>query len=70
MPEPFERIDHPLLGQQVRDVASGTEGELSAVLHEEVRCLYGKPEYAPIAYIRMPSGRELTTAAANVEAAR
>ncbi|MER5482903.1 hypothetical protein ABT024_06765 [Streptomyces sp. NPDC002812] len=68
MADPFEKVDHPLLGQHVRDVASGTEGKLVAVVREEVRRIYGEPTYAPIAYIRMASGRELTTAAANIEA--
>jgi hypothetical protein len=67
MHEP-EYLPHPLLRQRVRDVASGTEGELMAVVREEVRRVYGDPQYAPIAYIRMPSGREHTTAVANIEA--
>lgn len=68
MADPFEKLDHPLLGQPVRDVASGTEGKLVAVVRQEVRRAFGEPTYAPIAYIRMASGLELSTAAANVEA--
>ncbi|WP_327302919.1 hypothetical protein OG730_04440 [Streptomyces sp. NBC_01298] len=70
MADPVEQLDHPLLGQPVRDVASGTEGKLVAVVQEVVRRVYGEAVYAPIAYIQMASGRELSTAAANVEAAR
>ncbi|WP_330301369.1 hypothetical protein [Streptomyces sp. NBC_00503] len=68
MSDPFEHLDHPLLHQQVRDIASGTHGKLMAVVREEVRRVCGDPEYARIAYIRMPSGRELTTAIRNIEA--
>lgn len=70
MADPLEQLDHPLLGQQVRDVASGTEGELVAVRSEEVRRWGDSTVYAPIAYIQMPTGHEHTTALANVEAAR
>lgn len=69
MPDLFEYQDHPLLRRLVRDVASGTEGELMAVVRQEVRRVHGDAEYAPIAYIRMPSGRELTTSVRNIEAA-
>ncbi|MFZ3473972.1 hypothetical protein ACODT3_06300 [Streptomyces sp. 4.24] len=69
MPDPGEHLAHPLLTRQVRDVASGTEGKLMAVVPEEVRRFCGDPDYAPIAYIRMPSGLELSTSERNVEAA-
>lgn len=68
MPKPGDHLAHPLLTQQVRDIASGTEGRLMAVVYEEVRRFAGDPEYAPIAYIRMPSGLELSTSERNVEA--
>lgn len=70
MADPVEQLDHPLLEQQVRDVASGTEGVLVAVRSEEVRRWGGSAVYAPIAYIQMPTGHEHTTALANVEAVR
>ncbi|MFF1558372.1 hypothetical protein [Streptomyces sp. NPDC058279] len=68
MPEAYEHLRHPLLRRPVRDIASGTEGELMAVVYEEVGQVCGDPQYKPIAYIRMPSGRELSTAASNVQA--
>ncbi|MEU3059629.1 hypothetical protein [Streptomyces subrutilus] len=64
----FEHMPHPLLRMRVRDIASGTEGELMAVVREEVPQLLGGPTRVLIAYIRMASGRESTTALANVEA--
>ncbi|MFG2880137.1 hypothetical protein ACGFYU_34850 [Streptomyces sp. NPDC048337] len=70
MPEPFEHLAHPLLRKQVRDIASGAEGELTAVVHAEVGRMNGVRTYAPIAHIRMPSGLELTTAVANIAAIR
>ncbi|WP_330296989.1 hypothetical protein [Streptomyces sp. NBC_00503] len=68
MPDMFEHLAHPLLRQRVRDLASGAEGELMAVVREEVRRVCGDPEYARIAYIRMASGRELPTSVRNIEA--
>jgi hypothetical protein len=70
MPEAYEHLHHPLLQCRVRDIASGTEGELMAVVYEEVGQVCGDPQYRPIAYIRMASGRELSTAASNVQAVR
>ncbi|THA56085.1 hypothetical protein [Streptomyces sp. A1136] len=67
MPEAYEHLWHPLLRCPVRDIASGTEGQLMAVVYEEVGQVRGDPQYKPIAYIRMPSGRELPTAASNIE---
>ncbi|MFD7084522.1 hypothetical protein [Streptomyces sp. NPDC059918] len=52
----------------MRDIASGTEGELMAVQHEDVS---GSPAYerwADVAYVRGPSGREISTAVGNIEA--
>lgn len=64
-------VPHPLLRQQVRDIASGTEGTLMAVLVENTAAV-GLPErWAEIAYVRPAGGgRELTTAVSNIEAAR
>ncbi|MGZ9934449.1 hypothetical protein ACXNSR_31720 [Streptomyces sp. NC-S4] len=59
-----EHLPHALLNQTVRDIASGTEGTLMAVLHEDVG-----DRWAEIAYIRPAGGGvELTTAVANIEA--
>lgn len=69
MPEAYEHLHHPLLQCRVRDIASGTEGELTAVVYEETGQICGDPLYQCIAYIRMPSGRELSTAVTNIEAA-
>ncbi|MFB7176900.1 hypothetical protein ACFCYI_04245 [Streptomyces sp. NPDC056257] len=59
MTEP-EYVPHRLLRKRVRDIASGIEGELMAVIDEGVH---------DIAYIRKADGREFTTLAANVQAA-
>ncbi|MGW7369507.1 hypothetical protein ACWGI8_40340 [Streptomyces sp. NPDC054841] len=52
---------HPLLHQQVRDIASRREGELVAVTHE----LHSHGTVR-IAHIRPPGGIEWTTAADNI----
>lgn len=69
--EAQREIPHALLRQPVRDIASGTEGTLMAVRVENTAGA-GYPErWAEIAYIRPTGGGiELTTAVANVEAAR
>ncbi|MFB7977749.1 hypothetical protein [Streptomyces vinaceus] len=67
-PRQFEAVPHALLHRRVRDIASGTEGELMAVQHEDVS---GSPAYerwADVAYVRGPSGREISTAVGNIEA--
>ncbi|GGS08644.1 hypothetical protein Snoj_12780 [Streptomyces nojiriensis] len=60
MTEMYEYQPHRLLRKRVRDIASGIEGQLMAVITEGVN---------DIAYIRKSDGREFTTAAANVQAA-
>ncbi|MEU6755780.1 hypothetical protein [Streptomyces sp. NPDC046685] len=67
MHEVYEYVPHRLLRQRVRDIASGVEGELMAVINENVSAT-AVERWAWIAYIRGPSGREFTTAVANVEA--
>ncbi|MCY0924202.1 hypothetical protein [Streptomyces sp. H27-H5] len=59
--------DHPLLGRQVRDTASGTVGKLMAVVVEEVPTHRG-PRRVRLAYLRRDGGgRELATAVGNIE---
>ncbi len=60
MNETYEYQPHRLLRKRVRDVASGIEVELMAVITEGA---------TDIAHIRKADGREFTTAAANVQAA-
>ncbi|AWZ10455.1 hypothetical protein DRB96_22445 [Streptomyces sp. ICC1] len=61
------REEHPLLGHRVRDIASGTEGELMAVVLEEVDTHTG-PHWTRRAYILPETGgRELPTAVGNIE---
>ncbi len=63
----FGHEAHPLIGQLVRDVASGTEGLLMAVVVEEVATHDGT-HWTRRAYIRPRSGgRELPTAVNNIE---
>ncbi|MFD3326790.1 hypothetical protein [Streptomyces sp. NPDC058701] len=60
--------NHPLLGSLVRDIASGTEGELVAVVREEVPTHRGSC-WSRRAYIRpVGGGTELPTALDNIEA--
>jgi hypothetical protein len=68
MSERYEYLPHGLLRKRVRDVASGVEGELMAVINENVSGI-GIEHWMELAYIRVPSGREITTAVANVEPA-
>lgn len=68
MTERYEHVPHRLLRRRVRDVASGTEGVLMAVVNEDVSDSV-HPYWMELAYIRATSGREFTTAAANVESA-
>ncbi|MER6201727.1 hypothetical protein ABT234_30705 [Streptomyces sp. NPDC001586] len=63
----FGHEAHPLIGRLVRDVASGAEGLLMAVVVEEVATQYG-PCWTRRAYIRQQGGgRELPTAVGNIE---
>ncbi|WSK91488.1 hypothetical protein OG723_06520 [Streptomyces sp. NBC_01278] len=66
----FEDIPHALLHKRVRDIASGVEGELMAVIRQDVSDTPAREHWVKLAYIRGPSGREISTAVANVEAIR
>ncbi|MCX5199636.1 hypothetical protein OOK31_38150 [Streptomyces sp. NBC_00249] len=66
MSECYAYLPHQLLRRRVRDIASGTEGELMAVINENVSDT-GVERWMPLAYIRAASGREFTTAVGNVE---
>ncbi|MFB9594044.1 hypothetical protein [Streptomyces racemochromogenes] len=68
MYEKYEYVPHRLMHRRVRDTASGTEGELMAVINENVSTT-GIECWAELAYIRDASGREFTTPVDNVEAA-
>ncbi|MFD4740635.1 hypothetical protein ACFWNQ_25205 [Streptomyces virginiae] len=64
-----QHVPHALLNRPVRDIASGTEGILMAVVHENVGTL--GDHWVDIAYIRPARGGvELSTAVANIKAAR
>ncbi|MFE5771202.1 hypothetical protein ACFQ7O_22885 [Streptomyces sp. NPDC056485] len=69
MSEAYEYQPHPLLRRRVRDVASGAEGELMAVINENVSTIAAREYWMDLAYIRAASGREFTTSVDNVEAA-
>lgn len=69
MPERYEYLPHRLLRRRVRDVASGAEGELMAVIQENVSDNVAYERWAELAYIRGANGREWSTAVDNVEAA-
>ncbi|MEU6294810.1 hypothetical protein [Streptomyces erythrochromogenes] len=61
-----EHLPHALLNQHVRDIASGTEGILMAVVHQNVGV--ERDRWVELAYIRpLRGGRETTTAVANIE---
>ncbi|MEU8435337.1 hypothetical protein AB0F18_20915 [Streptomyces sp. NPDC029216] len=66
--ERYEYVPHQLLRRRVRDIASGVEGELMAVINENVSDSAHWEHWVELAYIRDASGREFTTAAANVMA--
>ncbi|MFJ6485759.1 MULTISPECIES: hypothetical protein [unclassified Streptomyces] len=68
MSERYEYVPHRLLRRRVRGIASGAEGELMAVVNDNVSDAYTE-HWVELAYIRGPSGREFTTSAANVEPA-
>lgn len=67
MTERYEYVPHPLLRCRVRDLASGVEGELMAVINENVSDSVFQERWTELAYIRGASGREFSTAVANVE---
>ncbi|MBT2542546.1 hypothetical protein J7E99_17940 [Streptomyces sp. ISL-44] len=68
MSERYEYVPHRLLRRRVRDIASGVEGELMAVVNENVS-VTGIEHGVELAYIRGPSGREISTAVDNIEPA-
>ncbi|MCX5196877.1 hypothetical protein OOK31_23770 [Streptomyces sp. NBC_00249] len=68
MTEQYEYVPHRLLRRRVRDIASGAEGVLMAVINEKVSDT-GIEHWMELAYIRGASGREFTTAIDNVESA-
>ncbi|MCF3184375.1 hypothetical protein IPZ70_31205 [Streptomyces polychromogenes] len=68
MSERYEYVPHRLLHQRVRDIASGVEGVLMAVINENVSDTPNE-RWMELAYIRNASGREFTTAVANVHPA-
>lgn len=66
MSDGYEYVPHRLLRKRVRDIASGVEGVLMAVINENVSDTPIE-RWAELAYIRGASGREFTTAVGNVE---
>ncbi|RKT07507.1 hypothetical protein BX286_5569 [Streptomyces sp. 3211.6] len=68
MSERYEYQPHRLLWKRVRDIPSGAEGVLMAVVTENVSNT-GIEHWVDLAYIRNASGREFTTAVENVEPA-
>ncbi|MFJ9547857.1 hypothetical protein [Streptomyces erythrochromogenes] len=63
-----QHLSHALLNQPVRDLASGNEGILMGVVHENV-ATEGE-HWVEVAYIRpVGGGVETSTAAANIVAA-
>ncbi|MFF2196720.1 hypothetical protein [Streptomyces sp. NPDC058157] len=69
MTERYEYVPHRLLRRRVRDIASGAEGELMAVINEDVSDSPTHTYWKELAYIRGASGREFTTAVENVQPA-
>ncbi|MFE3559942.1 hypothetical protein ACFXKW_34550 [Streptomyces sp. NPDC059193] len=69
MSERYGYVPHRLLRRRVRDIASGIEGELMAVVNENVSDSAVREHWVELAYIRAASGREFTTAVGNVEPA-
>ncbi|MFD5485658.1 hypothetical protein ACR3S4_14250 [Streptomyces sp. CH8.1] len=68
MSDRYEYVPHRLLRHPVRDITSGVEGELMAVINENVSDS-GREHWVELAYIRGASGREFTTPVSNVEPA-
>ncbi|MFI6689064.1 hypothetical protein [Streptomyces sp. NPDC050485] len=58
---------HPLIGHRVRDTASGQTGQLNGVVREPVGAGEDR-RYVRVAFIRLASGIEFSTAADNIEA--
>ncbi|KIF06534.1 hypothetical protein PL81_06950 [Streptomyces sp. RSD-27] len=69
MSERYEYQPHRLLRKRVRDIPSGAEGLLMAVITEDVSDSPAYERLVDLAYIRNASGREFTTAVENVEPA-
>ncbi|MEU9145302.1 hypothetical protein [Streptomyces sp. NPDC048349] len=69
MSECYEYVPHRLLRRRVRDIASGVEGELMAVINENVSDSVVYEHWMELAYIRGTSGREFTTAVDNIQPA-
>ncbi|MDA5283187.1 hypothetical protein [Streptomyces sp. Isolate_45] len=67
MAEVYEYVPHALLRKRVRDIASGVEGELMAVVHENVSDT-AIEHWVDLAYIRSASGHEFSTVIDNIEA--
>lgn len=67
MNDQYEYVPHRLLRRRVRDIASGVEGELMAVINENVSDS-DIERWMELAYIRGVSGREFTTSVTNIEA--
>ncbi|WP_405827169.1 MULTISPECIES: hypothetical protein [unclassified Streptomyces] len=65
----FGHEEHDWLGKTVRDIASGTEGKLTAVVNEEKHDHLGRATRVRLAYIKKTDGRELPTAVTNIELA-
>ncbi|MFK0233385.1 hypothetical protein [Streptomyces vinaceus] len=65
MAEQYEYVRHRLLGRRVRDIASGIDGELMAVINENVSDS-GAERWMRLAYIRDATGLEFTTAVRNI----
>ncbi|MER5808639.1 hypothetical protein ABT143_10670 [Streptomyces sp. NPDC002033] len=65
MAECYEYVPHRLLRRRVRDIASGTEGELMAVINENVSD-GGAERWMRLAYVRGATGLEFTTAVHNI----
>ncbi|MEU3914118.1 hypothetical protein [Streptomyces sp. NPDC029721] len=66
MTEQYGYVPHRLLRRRVRDIASGAEGVLMAVINENVSDCHTYERWKELAYIRGASGREFTTAVENV----
>ena len=65
MNERYAYVPHRLLHRRVRDIASGAEGELMAVINENVSDS-GAEQWMRLAYVRDASGLEFTTAVGNI----
>ncbi|MFE3560401.1 hypothetical protein ACFXKW_36945 [Streptomyces sp. NPDC059193] len=68
MTDRYAYVPHRLLRRRVRDVASGVEGELMAVINENVSNSTHE-HWVELAYVRAASGREFSTAVDNIEPA-